>query len=704
IPYVVLDIIPTLIAPESLVIVFVLKNFSVILLTYAFYFSLRKMIRLRFLNFQEHVQAIDKFTFIDTFKDFLEKLSHMTNTNELVHVTQSFFKETFNIPFNRTSLTIRTLTVNQLKNNEYAPVELSITESFVENFIMGNIHDAEINAYLQNTKILIADELAFTNFYQETNTTKQLINFLEKINADIFIPIYTQNTIDAYIIIERHSRPGEFYTNIERDEMLLFSNYAGNIIRLLRNRNLTSLIEQQKQLKEELFIKHQEINQYKESIRSFLRNSHTRKIGILFYKNRQFILGNKSAHELITIDINTHKGHPLNKTIVHIAQEVEKYHEPQSAISKNAQNENIIILGIPNLDKNNVIILIYYPEIADIIKKELDLLKNPSDWDYLLYLETTKSGQLINQLIPSNSETFLNFKIDLLKIALSKKALLLEIPGEDLMPTVEIIHHISLRETLHCIDIKSPQTTPDVAIKIFGINPIFSMQYTQPLLEKLNGNGTLFIKNIHLLDLETQNYLAEFIRYGFYRVFKSDKTVSSDVRIIVSTNQSLATLVQEEKFSPILFDELKKTVLSMPSLLTFPQQELIQLLDEFSKQAIGNEAFGNLLEFTKREREKMVSKGVVSLHEFKMIIQKTLINKSKKKNVHQDVQLDPTYHLADPDLIDAARLGKHALRDPKIMTMLWNKFKNQNKIATFLGVNRSSVNRRCKDYKLIDNT
>ena len=29
------------------------------------------------------------------------------------------------------------------------------------------------------------------------------------------------------------------------------------------------------------------------------------------------------------------------------------------------------------------------------------------------------------------------------------------------------------------------------------------------------------------------------------------------------------------------------------------------------------------------------------------------------------------------------------------MTCLWNKFKNQNKIATLLGVNRSSVNRRC---------
>ena len=56
---------------------------------------------------------------------------------------------------------------------------------------------------------------------------------------------------------------------------------------------------------------------------------------------------------------------------------------------------------------------------------------------------------------------------------------------------------------------------------------------------------------------------------------------------------------------------------------------------------------------------------------------------------------------AESDLAHAARLGKQALKDKKIMTMLWNTFKNQNKIASFLGINRSSVSRRCKEYNLI---
>jgi hypothetical protein len=57
--------------------------------------------------------------------------------------------------------------------------------------------------------------------------------------------------------------------------------------------------------------------------------------------------------------------------------------------------------------------------------------------------------------------------------------------------------------------------------------------------------------------------------------------------------------------------------------------------------------------------------------------------------------------LAKEELVAAARLGKKALQDERVMVMLWNKFQNQNKISVFLGVNRSSVNRRCKEYNLL---
>ena len=92
------------------------------------------------------------------------------------------------------------------------------------------------------------------------------------------------------------------------------------------------------------------------------------------------------------------------------------------------------------------------------------------------------------------------------------------------------------------------------------MNPIFGNQieYAKPLLEKLDTNGTLFIQNIEFMDLETQEYLAEFIKYGYYRIFKSNQKMTSSARIICSTNQNLQTMVQEGTFSQALFNELKK--------------------------------------------------------------------------------------------------------------------------------------------------
>ncbi len=482
--------------------------------------------------------------------------------------------------------------------------------------------------------------------------------------------------------------------------MLVFASYLGNIIHLLNSRNLTTLLRKEKELQDELYSKHQEINQYKESIRSFLRTTKNASIGIIFYKNRRFIFGNQTAQELIDINLNTHDGHPTTIVLKKIVSQVTDYKAPQTAFIHDSQGNKLVVSGLLSAETTNVILTIHYPEISDVLKKQIEHLKDPSSWDYLLYLETTKSGQHINQLIPGNGEQLLNFKIELLKIALSKKAILLDMPANDLMGTVEILHHISLRKTLHVVDLKGP-SSHDIAIKIFGMNPLFGLQQQEkPLLEQLDETGTLFIKNIHFLDLETQEYLAEFIRYGIYRIFKSEKKQSSNVRIICSSHKDLEALLAERSFSHNLFQELKRTTLVMPSLSDLSEEELSGLISGFAQQAMKSQEFTNLLELTNGEKKKLVESRPASLHELKNKIQQLLIQKTKENNIFQETQFDPAYELTDPELFEAARLGKHALKDQKIMAMLWNKFRNQNKIAVFLGVNRSSVNRRCKEYGL----
>jgi len=674
-------------------------GFTTILLTLAIYFCAKKIFGLRFLNLKDHVQQPMNINFIDDFKDVLERLSRVTNFRELGHITQNFFKETFVIPFNKTHLYLRQKDCPERKIQDCIMEDR--TASLVETFLV--THADVIESVIKEGKILIYDEIDFTHFYHACEQSEIVLKFLSTINADIFLPIYEKDRLIAYIIVERHARTEKFYSNVESDELIVFGSYLGNIINLLQNKSLDILIEQEQKLRGELYQKHQEIEQYKESIRSFLRKGKTKHIGILFYKNRQFVYVNQAAKELIDININQQHRHPLAQSLRQLSQQVESFKSPKTIFVKNATDGTLVISAVPHLEKNTIIITVSYPSVSDTIKHHLDLLKDPSEWDYLLYLQTTQSGKLINQLIPGSGAVFLNFKIQLLKIALSKKAILLDMPEQDVEPMAEILHHISMRDNLHIMTLQGQSHHNEIAIALFGVNPIFGvqLQHAQALLEKLDNVGTLFIKNIHFLDIETQDYLATFIKTGFYSQFKGDQKIASNVRIICSSNQNLGLLAQEGKFSKALFQELKSTHISMPSLLTLPEDELHELTEGFTEQVLMSDALHHVLTLNDREKNLFSSDRPVSLQELKSRVQQVLVKKSKKNQIYQEVSFDPAYDITDPDLVEAARLGKKALQEPRMMVLLWNKFKNQNKIASFLGVNRSSVNRRCKEYNLL---
>lgn len=682
---------------------------SSLLITGAAFYCTNKILKLRFLNIKNHVQSLSatKFNFINDFRGTLEQLSHSSTARELTITIKDFFHKAFQIPSGRTALYFRTLDQNNpqlrperagfkpLTKTVYAEPD-ELRTSLVENFFS---NDSEVQKYLLEKRILIYDEIEFSNFYDDNQVRKKILSFLEQINAEIFIPIYQEGSVGAYIVIERDPKRKELYSDLDRDEMIVFASYLENTINLLQKQNVDTLILREKELREELFLKQQEVQQYKESLRSFLKQPH-KKIGILFYKNRSFVFANQEAKELLKINPNVQENSPLAQQLRRLARQVLEYKAAQNGLAYDSTGQQLVIIAVPNLEQNNVILTVTYPELADIVKQQIDKLYDPSRWDYLLYLETTESGRLINQLIPGSGEQLLNFKLSLLQLALSKKALLLSVPEADVLNTVEIIHHISLRQKLHVLDIQTRSTNFDLAVKLFGINSIFGKRpETPPLLQSLH-NGTLLIKNIDFLDLETQNYLAEFVRYGFYHVFKSDQKESSDVRIIGTTNQDLRELVREGRFSTELYQELKEATLSMPSLLTLPESELNELIDTLSAQFLGQRELDSLVSLSDKQRKKLLSKEIVSIAEFKNRVQRLLTEKAQEQALVPALQVDTIVRTADPELIEIAKLGKHALKDPKIMQQLWQKFQNQNKIAAFLGVNRSSVHRRCKDYNL----
>lgn len=683
---------------------YVMNGIATTIFTIAICFCIHKIMGLRFLNFQEQVQAPEKFDFIIEFKKVLEHLGHVTSFNEMSHILQGFFKEAFNISPSKTSFYVRKNELMYSHNHEIH--KLSAKEALVENTLANNESVVEI---LKKAKIFIKDEVVFSNFYKASDLFTTIVDFLDQLQADVFLPIFEKNILVGYIIIECDARHNNFFSDVEHDELVVIAGYLGKVINLLHYSSLNAVLEREKELSEEVYHQHREITHYQESISTFMRNDKQRKIGVLFYKYRKFVFANQAAKEIITININQQDGHPLTQALKRVAQQVENYKSTQTEMAYDTQGNKIVLLAIPNLERNNIIIIAYYPEISDVLKYQMEQLGNPTDWHYILSLETTKSGQLINQMIPGSGPHLMRFKIDLLKMAIGKKTLLLDMPHDDLLPTVEIIHYISLRKQLYRFTVNQDALMSEVAIKLFGINPLYGNAFTKdaqgviekPLFEQLHDSGTLFIENVHLLSIEIQNMLAAYCKYGHYNMYKSTHKLFSSVRIICSTNQDLQMLAQEGKFSKILFDELNSTKLTLPSFVTMPEQELDELINGLTEQAVAASPLKNLLELSANEKYKMLQERPMSLHEFKTKVKNALVKKSQKQEIYHEITFEAAYTLSDPELMQASKLGKRALKDPKILAMLLRKLKTQSKVADFLGVNRSSINRRLKQYKLI---
>ena len=289
-----------------------------------------------------------------------------------------------------------------------------------------------------------------------------------------------------------------------------------------------------------------EANFSKESMRSFLHSEEERETGVLTYRSRCFSFANQASKELIKNDPNLEREHPVSKALRTIAEQAQSYRVAQKTTVVDSRGQELVLSASPNLDRSSIVITVCRPGISDMVKNEIRDLKDPSDWDYLLYLQTTKPGIIINQMIPGKGRTLLNFKIQLLKASLSKKAILLDMPDEDMQMTVEALHHVSMRQVIHPIELTKRCDGLDNAIKLFGLSPAFgSGEMEMPLLQKLDKIGTLFIKNVELLEKDAQQGLAEFIQYGSFSVLRSSQKIASNVRVVCSSSQDLQQLVHK---------------------------------------------------------------------------------------------------------------------------------------------------------------
>jgi two-component system nitrogen regulation response regulator GlnG len=241
--------------------------------------------------------------------------------------------------------------------------------------------------------------------------------------------------------------------------------------------------------------------------------------------------------------------------------------------------------------------------------------------------------------------------------------------------------------------------------------------------EKMEGEiqaahgGTLFLDEVSELDIGVQAKLVRFLKEREYSRLGSNKVVRADVRIVGATNKDLRECVSSGVFREDLYQRLSAVELTMPPLRE-RKDDIIPLARHFLKESIkifklppkdfSRDAEKSLTTFdwpgNVRELENCVkragllSKGSViekrdlfaddynasSIKEFLECKLEGLVKKMEKVE-------NSCLHETIISEVEKALFG----------VVLKKTGGNQVKSAKILGINRNTLNKKMKEYKLI---
>lgn len=666
---------------------------SLVSFTTALLFFVRHVYHLRFLNFTSHVETGP------TVPRASEKLLHVKNALcqannifELPYIHATFFDQLAGITPDRVIFLVRT------------PEKINVADSIeqiVEQYIQEK-SELLITFCADEGPVLVYDELAFTYFYEKSETIADILSFMDQIHATIFVPLKEKNRILGSIVITKDPHNNELFPLVMQTQIQLYGTYVTYTLSRFEQEKQRSLLETHKNVSLELYKTNQKNARFYESVVSLLKTDSNKKNGILFYKNTRFIKINTITETFLQIDPNLHHGHPLTKALKELVRRVLQYNTPQSIVEKNISGQAIYCQGFPY--KNDELIILVTPaDVTNSLSLEQAIL-HQSDIDYTIFLYATIAGQIINEAIPGGKNIIEKTKIDLLKILLSKKAMLLDVHSDDIQMILSIAQKVCHKSTVHTIDLASNSTHDNVMTLLFGRQLFTATEILSEhgLLYTFDQSGIIHIANAHLMQMKTQQFFLQFLKTGSFCLYKSEQRYTSNATIIMSSNENLEILAKQGIFSQELYNYFKDTVITLPNLVTVPFSELSSVAHAVQKQLVVEAEYHHILGFTTEQQKKLDSNRPLSYHELRLTINTWVKQHIAQSALNEEATCNSEIITTNGDsiLLQAARLGKQTLKDRKLMRALWDKFQNQSKIAQFLDVDRSSVHRRLKEYRI----
>jgi len=229
--------------------------------------------------------------------------------------------------------------------------------------------------------------------------------------------------------------------------------------------------------------------------------------------------------------------------------------------------------------------------------------------------------------------------------------------------------------------------------------------------------GTLFLDEISEMDIDLQAKLLRFIQDKEYSPIGSNKTVKADVRIIGATNKDLLSCVQKGSFREDLYYRFNVIEIKLPPLRE-RKEDIALLANAFLKESIktfglppksfSKDAEKALIEYdwpgNVRELENTIKKASI-LSRGSLIERRDLFgNDYDSFSVKELLAGKLNGMLNKMMLVEKSNLYDILLAEfeKALFGVVLDQTKgNQLKAAKILGINRNTLNKKLKQYKLI---
>lgn len=370
----------------------------------------------------------------------------------------------------------------------------------------------------------------------------------------------------------------------------------------------------------------------------------------------------------------------------------------QEVKAKNVMTQIIMITGSASI---SLAIKAIKHGAFDYVEKQNDLDKVP-----IVVNNALERVRLIKQLAVSSkvvvneshtydligeSEQVQQLRREVSKILLTDSHLLMigeEGTGKKFV--AKALHNYSERGSKNFVEVDARSLSHDkFCVEMLGTG--VSSRTNKSILQKAH-KGTLYLRNIQLLSAENQESLLKMVQNTELPIPKTDKKLSYSVRFVLSATGSVSELLEEQKLSKHLFQELAENQIHLPSL-----PERLDDLEHFAAfflKKYNSSINKNIKGFAPETREalrkhkwtrniqelaEVIEQGV--LFENSAEIQLNNLNLGKKKNVTQESE--------------AFNINKKLkeYKDLLIKNALLVTNGNKTKTAQLLGVSRRQLYR-----------